>query len=224
MINKEIQQVVSSGVFTLDEIAALFRISDDTLVDHLKNRKPFDPVYLDYLALAAQQRADLFGGVKRRIHKEKPNVNMVEKSEFFGRVHERIQKSDTNTVRFLVFIDIDNMKIINKDSGHIGGDRAISEMAKRFANACRGDDLVCRFGGDEFIALLSGKDEVSIIEMEAEFDKRLNKRKYDGVDMRASVGVAKGIIQPETWMADLCALIDEADRRMMESKEAAKIG
>ena len=56
----------------------------------------------------------------------------------------------------LVFLDSDNFKTINDSMGHHVGDTLLTQLAKRLRSAVRRDDLVSRFGGDEFVLLLKG--------------------------------------------------------------------
>ena len=56
----------------------------------------------------------------------------------------------------LVFLDLDNFKTINDSMGHHAGDTLLTQLAKRLRSAVRRDDLVSRFGGDEFVLLLKG--------------------------------------------------------------------
>ncbi len=54
----------------------------------------------------------------------------------------------------LVFVDLDKFKRINDNFGHAMGDAVLAISAQRLASVLRKDDLLCRYGGDEFIALL----------------------------------------------------------------------
>ena len=50
----------------------------------------------------------------------------------------------------VVFVDLDNFKVINDTLGHDVGDVLLSEIAKRIKTCVRQEDVVCRLGGDEF--------------------------------------------------------------------------
>jgi len=59
----------------------------------------------------------------------------------------------------LVMVDLDNFKAINDSYGHGVGDEVLKFTAAAFQSALRGDDIICRMGGDEFALVLSGVGE-----------------------------------------------------------------
>ena len=59
----------------------------------------------------------------------------------------------------LIVLDIDLFKQVNDVHGHDAGDEVLREFAKRIARNVRSRDMVCRFGGEEFVVLMPGTDE-----------------------------------------------------------------
>lgn len=62
----------------------------------------------------------------------------------------------------LLFIDLDGFKAVNDDYGHGVADRLLAVVASRIAACVRSDDIACRYGGDEFVALLTNLGDASI--------------------------------------------------------------
>ena len=57
----------------------------------------------------------------------------------------------------LLFVDVDNFKEINDTYGHAAGDTVLCEVVKRLRACVRKSDMVCRFGGDEFVVIILGR-------------------------------------------------------------------
>lgn len=70
-----------------------------------------------------------------------------------------MQANDVSCALF--FIDVDNLKQVNDRWGHLAGDRLLHAVAQRLTSSLRPDDLVARYGGDEFVALVAGVDTKS---------------------------------------------------------------
>ena len=66
--------------------------------------------------------------------------------------YENMEKHNS----WLYVIDIDNFKGINDRYGHLSGNEALLNLANILSSAVRGEDLVCRMGGDEFVLLCTG--------------------------------------------------------------------
>ena len=121
----------------------------------------------------------------------------------------------------LLFIDLDGFKQVNDQYGHLVGDAVLREVANRLGKAVRGDDLVARHGGDEFVVLLRRLPADQAESRAALTMERVVSAVAQPIDtgsvsvtLAASVGVA---IHPRDGDSP-DALIRRADERMYERK------
>lgn len=80
--------------------------------------------------------------------------------EALPRLLERHDRGDLREVS-LVIVDIDRFKAINDTWGHAVGDAVIRRLGQVMVASARRDDLVCRLGGEEFVAVLPGADDAA---------------------------------------------------------------
>jgi diguanylate cyclase (GGDEF)-like protein len=123
----------------------------------------------------------------------------------------------------LALLDLDNFKRINDTRGHQTGDEVLRRVASRLLSTVRGDDAICRLGGDEFLVLMADTDagiasRVAERIRHAVTDTPVPTR--DGA-IQVSVSVGCTVRQPrETTAVD--ALLERADQALMESKSAGR--
>lgn len=121
------------------------------------------------------------------------------------------------------FIDMNNFKQINDHYGHTVGDTALAKVAKRLMESVRPEDIIARFGGDEFIIIFRGKytgtDYSSTIErIRAVLNVPARLSAHVLADISASVGLA---VYPTNGNC-VEELIAYADKAMYAEKERMK--
>lgn len=151
-------------------------------------------------------------------------TGVANRRAFESRVDEFIKLFDKTGRPFsIVLMDIDGFKQINDSFGHIKGDIVLKNISKRISAAVSQTDYCARWGGDEFIILVSGDSEqaLNIAERIRESVESVGRVRCseDGADFRVTVscGVAQ-FIAGDT----LDSLTLRADRAMYESKDLGK--
>ena len=122
----------------------------------------------------------------------------------------------------LLFVDVDNLKLVNDSLGHAAGDVLLQSVAQRLRHCVGEKDLVCRQGGDEFIVLL---DELPNLEAATTVAQRINDRlgapyQTDSGELVTSVSI--GIAMYPDDGDDFNALLRKADAAMYQAKEAGR--
>ena len=129
---------------------------------------------------------------------------------------ERIKRGLREKV-CIVYIDLDNFKVVNDMEGHVKGDKVLQEIAKILRNNFRKVDLLGRIGGDEFLLIIENcKDEKirkRIEKIRTEIEEKFKKYR-----LSLSYGVVK--IPEET--ADIEEALKLADERMYSMKKENK--
>jgi len=118
----------------------------------------------------------------------------------------------------LLFIDLDGFKAVNDTLGHAVADRLLAAVASRIASCVRTDDIACRYGGDEFVALLGDLTDPSIAIRVSEKIREHIAEIYtiSGHEIRitASIGLAVYPDEGDQWGA----LLSHADAAMYRDK------
>ena len=110
--------------------------------------------------------------------------------------------------------DLNGLKIINDVFGHLEGDRLIKETSKILRRVCRSDDILARWGGDEFVILLP---KTSIIDTE-EIIERIRKECKKTASQKMPISLSIGFAQKETADQDIQDIIKYADKSMYRNK------
>jgi len=114
--------------------------------------------------------------------------------------------------------DIDNLKKINDNFGHLRGDRMLGSVGKVLKNNCRKEDLVCRMGGDEFVMLLPNTGEDEVLTVTERIEKDVNALGKHGMVCGISLGTYT-VTEP---VDNIETIFGNADRKMYSCKNQRK--
>ncbi|OLF53896.1 EAL domain-containing protein [Pseudomonas chlororaphis] len=131
------------------------------------------------------------------------------------------QAQRAQTSLAVLFIDINRFKQVNDSLGHAAGDALLCEIARRLQNSVRGDDLVSRLSGDEFVIVLSS----SSVDQAVAFSQRVINELAKPLVLNevrlipsASIGIG---LYPEHG-SDIQSLLLHADQAMYKAKSAGR--
>lgn len=89
----------------------------------------------------------------------------------------------------MMLIDLDRFKSVNDNHGHTVGDEVLAETGGLLNQSFREDDLVCRYGGEEFVVLMTHCDGRQAVRKAEEIRQKIENLKPAGLDITASLGV-----------------------------------
>jgi diguanylate cyclase (GGDEF)-like protein len=124
----------------------------------------------------------------------------------------------------LILFDIDHFKNVNDSHGHLIGDKVLRVLTELVTKTTRGTDIVCRYGGEEFIVLMPEAGRAESLAMAERLREEISRMKVvtttaETLSLTVSLGVAE--LGPDVGES-LETLIARADRAMYEAKAAGR--
>ncbi len=137
------------------------------------------------------------------------------------RLDEAIQRVNPGVMAAVLFIDLDELKVLNDSLGHDRADEMLREVSRRMSATVRADGFVGRFGGDEFVVIAEG---IADAEDAAAVGLRLLEaisQPLPGVDM-AAITASIGITLVHSNAMGAHEAIRESDHAMYEAKRSGR--
>lgn len=143
-------------------------------------------------------------------------------SYFQDRIDRAIERYETTgkTVS-LLFIDVDDFKTINDTYGHQRGDDVLKSIGEAILSAVRKNDMVFRYGGDEFSVLLHNASREMALQV-AERIRENVRYSLDALTTFRKVTVSIGIAVLDEASTDKRIFLEIADRALYEAKKQGK--
>lgn len=211
------------------------------------NRKKSGVIYPEWLTISALKNighdavyyVGIFSEISVLRSEEYKNINLAHHDpltnlenrtaleEGFIRNVKRIQRQyfQSNTdgknkeKMAVIFFDLNKFKQVNDQHGHIAGDKLLKGIARNLETISRPTDIISRFGGDEFVILLSEIDDTAEVEKYCNRIHKIFKKPYEieGVLLKSSASIGYSIYPDDS--RDFEELIKIADQKMYSAKE-----
>lgn len=123
----------------------------------------------------------------------------------------------------IIMCDADHFKSINDNFGHDVGDVVLLEFAKLFKNSVRTSDIVCRYGGEEFIIIMPDTTKEAVISRADKICRQIGELKliHDGKPL-PQITASFGVSFMDGVLVDKSALIRAADLALYKAKESGR--
>src|SRR5205823_14768252 len=178
-----------------------------------------------YLSAVAQVLSNIYQLTRSRDLAMRDDLTKAFNRRFFeAYLDEEIERARRYGSNFsIIFLDLDDLKMVNNQYGHLSGSRTLQEVAKRILNAVRGIDKVVRFGGDEFCIILPQTDQDQAVAVANRVRKAFVSATFTlepniDISITASFGIATYPVHAVTKED----LIRQADQAMYRVKSTTK--
>lgn len=141
--------------------------------------------------------------------------------ELFEKEAARCRRMNENTA--FLMIDVDFFKVINDTYGHLAGDAILRELAETISKSVRVNDIVGRYGGEEFGVVLSGLTEIDTIKVCEKIRRNIDEKqfKYDDISIKITVSIGFCLRRPED-ASNINENIRKADEALYNAKKMGR--
>ena len=167
----------------------------------------------------------LTGVYNRRFFNEYFEIEMKRAKNYLEH-KAKLEPGDENEMNFgLAFIDIDQFKFINDSYGHLAGDNVLKQVTEIIAGYIFTRDVLCRYGGDEFVVLLTKTSSARVLQAAEKIRKEIEAHEFvfddthAGQHITVSVGLADFGEVPDQ---DSEKILKLADDRLLMAKSSGK--
>jgi len=152
-----------------------------------------------------------------------PLTGLYNRTYFMTQLKQDIQfYEQSKGAVVLMFLDLDQFKKINDNLGHQAGDDLLCEVARRLKKVMRDNDLVGRWGGDEFVVMLSGDITLEQAEQRATDILTVMREPVTLAQQQLIVPTSIGLALSNEGLISADQLLQQADMAMYKAKQAGR--
>ncbi|MDH5356278.1 MAG: GGDEF domain-containing protein [Gammaproteobacteria bacterium] len=221
---KIISKTIDDSTRTIFPVAVSKEVTNLLIIHHHHQERPnkkiilgFLNIYGNFIAVLSDNERDTLTGLLNRKTFDSLVFELLESIESNNKM--ATNKSErrhptTDNCHWLAILDIDHFKHINDNFGHLFGDEVLMMFANLMNNTFRSNDLLFRYGGEEFVVIIQDTTEKNTNMVFERFRKTLEEFKFPQLSqVTVSIGIAKFMpgIHPS-------AVIEQADQALYYSK------
>jgi diguanylate cyclase (GGDEF)-like protein/PAS domain S-box-containing protein len=150
-------------------------------------------------------------------------TGLVNRSEFETRLRWLLHMAHADqSENALLYIDLDEFKIINDTCGHAAGDQVLRQVARLLAEVVRASDTLARLGGDEFAIILDHCSAKQAFLLAQRICDRMESFRFTHEERRFRIGASIGLVPVDERWTTTEAIMQAADSSCYAAKEAGR--
>ncbi len=151
-------------------------------------------------------------------------TNLINRSEFENRLILSLDRIHANpeTTHALLYLDLDQFKVVNDTFGHIAGDTLLRCLSDIVQAQIRSTDLLARLGADEFGILLERCSEKRALKVAEDIRAAVEAFRFDWQDSYTSIRCSIGVVMVNSENADVAGLMSSADVACYSAKDMGR--
>ena len=211
-----------------DEVAALGRAFDHMADQVAGQQRELERRVLERTEDLARTVAELEEEVKERQRAARELshqalhdalTGLSNRRAFEQRLAKMLEAAAGAAAQTLLYLDLDNFKVVNDTCGHAAGDELLRQLAELIAPKVRKDDLLARLGGDEFGILLEDCPEDNALRVARNLRSAINDFRFAWQEHRFAVSASIGLVPIQPGLDTMASALGAADIACHAAKE-----
>jgi diguanylate cyclase (GGDEF)-like protein/PAS domain S-box-containing protein len=151
-------------------------------------------------------------------------TGLINRREFENRLNEALltARSDESTTHVLLYLDLDQFKLVNDTCGHQAGDRLLKQITGILQTRIRTSDTIARLGGDEFGLLLQDCTADRAAKIADSLRQAIREYRFEWQDGAMNVGVSIGIVEINSASESIASVMSAADVACYAAKDSGR--
>ncbi len=193
-----------------NEVSHILRVASDGFTElQIKQIEVLWKIWQHLFSLVERNELDGLTGLLNRVAFD----NRLK--QIFSIGQKDLRRGDDSEPKVLALIDIDHFKEVNDEFGHLYGDEVLVQLSRLMSRSFRGTDMVFRFGGEEFVIILSNCKIDNAKSILDRFREMVANHQYPQIGQKT---VSIGLTQIESAQLPT-TILDRADKALYFSKE-----
>ena len=151
-------------------------------------------------------------------------TGLINRREFENRLNEALltARSDEAVAHVLLYLDLDQFKVVNDTCGHQAGDRLLKEITGILQTRVRAKDTIARLGGDEFGILLQDCTADRAEKIADVLRQAIREYRFEWHDGAMNVGASIGIVEINSTSESITSVMSAADVACYAAKDSGR--